>query len=136
MSRFERESMLVEPVSRYVSRRSFTRLEAELQFYERRIDLYGFSAKLGLTVAIELKLFKWRQALKQALLYQLCADLVYIAVPKETVQSVDIGQLQAHGIGLIGVSVDRCREVRSPATSQLVRPHYRDFYLEYLGCST
>lgn len=126
--------MLVKPVTRYVAGRGFTRLEFELQFYESRMDLYGFSRKLDLTVAIELKLFKWKQALKQALLYQLCADLVYVAVPNETVQRIDVELLRTNGIGLIGVSAVRCREILAPITSALVRPHYRDFYLEYLGC--
>jgi hypothetical protein len=98
------------------------------------MDLYGFSRKLGLTVAIELKLFKWQRAIKQALLYQLCADLVYVAVPQETVPRVDLGQLEAIGIGLISVSAARCREILSPVASPLVRPHYREFYLDYLGC--
>lgn len=134
MKSFERESMLVEPVTRYVTRRSFTRLEPEVQFYECRMDLYGFSRKLGLTVAIELKLFKWKRAIKQALLYQLCADLVYVALPGETVHRVDLGQLQVAGVGLISVCTDRCREVLPPVVSPLVRPHYREFYLDYLGC--
>ena len=124
--------MLVDPVRRYITRRSFTQLESELQFYERSIDLYGFSRKLGLTVAIELKLFKWKRAIKQALLYQLCADLVYVAIPKESLKRVDLSQLQAAGIGLIGVSIDRCSEIISPVTSSLVRRHYREFYLDYL----
>lgn len=126
--------MLVEPVTRYITRRTFTRLESELQFYECRMDLYGFSRKLDLTVAIELKLFKWKQAIKQALLYQLCADLVYVAVPRETLQRVDLSQLRATGIGLISVSAERCNEILSPVVSPLVRQHYRDFYLDYLGC--
>ena len=134
MKSFERESMLIEPVIRYITRRSFTRLESELQFYEYRMDLYGFSRKLGLTVAIELKLFKWKHAIKQALLYQLCADLVYVAVPRATSQRVDLSQLQVTGIGLIGVSAERCSEILSPVASPLVRQHYRDFYIDYLGC--
>lgn len=136
MKRFERESMLVEPVAKYIMRRGFTRLESELQFYECRMDLYGFSEKLGLTIAIELKLFKWRRAIKQALLYQLCADLVYVALPSDTARRVDLGQFEESGVGLISVTSGRCWEILRPVASPLVRPHYRDFYLDFLGCET
>lgn len=136
MKHFERESMLVEPVTKYVVRRGFTRLEAELQFYECRMDLYGFSENLGLTIAIELKLLKWRRAIKQALLYQLCADLVYIALPSDAARRVDLSQLEKSGVGLISVTSGRCWEILPPVASLLVRPHYRDFYLGFLGCET
>ena len=81
MKTFDREYKLVDPVVRYFSRQTYTLHECELQFYDYRMDVYGFSRHLGLTVAIELKLIKWRQALRQALPYQLCADLVYVAMP-------------------------------------------------------
>lgn len=134
MKSFEKESLLRDPVIRYVWRRSFTRIESEVQFYEFKMDLYGFSRRLDLTIAIELKLYKWKRAFEQALLYQLCADLVFVAVPKEIVPRVDVSQLRASGIGLIGVSADRCRQILPALTSAVVRPHYRDSYLERMGC--
>jgi hypothetical protein len=135
MKHFESEWMLAEPVTRYIARRGFTRVEAELQFYDSRMDLYGFSRKLGLTLAVELKLSKWRRAIKQALRYQLCADLVYVAVPSETVGLVDLEQLRITGIGLISVTKQRCREILSPVASRYVRPHYRQHYLRHLESS-
>ena len=133
MKIFEREYMLVDPVIRYFAHQSYTRHECELQFYDYRMDVYGFSSRLGLTVAIELKLFKWRRALKQALPYQLCADLVYLAMPKDSIRLVDLSELQYHNIGLIAVGTERCREILSAERTFLVRPHYRDFYVEHLG---
>lgn len=133
MSSFNREVMLLAPVVRYMNGKGYTSIEKELQFYECRIDLYGFSRKQGLTMAIELKLVKWRKALRQALRYQLCADLVYLAVPRETVQRVDLGQLEEHGIGLISVCPQRCRQIIPATKTPLVRPHYRDFYVDYLS---
>ena len=64
--------------------------KVELPFYEYRIDLYGFSCEENSTVAIELKLSDWRRAVEQAMLYQLCADLVYIAMPERATKRVDL----------------------------------------------
>ncbi|GAG43766.1 unnamed protein product, partial [marine sediment metagenome] len=57
-------------------------------FYEYRIDLFAFSQKLDVTIAVELKLHRWRRALEQSLLYQLCADFVFIALPAPTIARV------------------------------------------------
>ena len=132
MTSFEQEKMLVAPVSRYMTGKGFANLKYELQFYECRIDLYGFSRRRDLTVAVELKLFKWKQALKQALRYQLCADLVYLAVPRETARRVDLHELERHGIGLISVSAHRCRQVLPARLTSYVKPHYRAFYMDLL----
>ena len=125
--------MLFEPVKQYVSHLGFNLLESELQFYESKMDLYGFSEKLNRTIAIELKLLKWKKAIRQALRYQLCADQVYVAMPRETEHLMDLEFLKSHGIGFIGVTTSRCYEVLSPASSSIARPHYRDFYIEHLS---
>jgi hypothetical protein len=132
MKHFERESLLLHPVEKYLCRRSFTSMQTEVQFYEFRIDLYAFSQRKDLTVAIELKLQKWKRALHQALLYQLCADLAFIALPEYVVPRVDVDQLAGSGIGLISVSAHGCKQVLEAVASPVVRPHYRDCYLEHV----
>ena len=127
MTYFEREYMLVDPVTQYFDSLSYTRHECELQFYERRMDVYGFSSQLGLTIAVELKLVRWRQALRQALSYQLCADLVYLGMPQNSIRLVDIPQLSVSGIGLIGIGHDCCDQVLPAQRSSQVREHYRNF---------
>ena len=133
MKIFEREHLMADPVIRYFASQSYTRHECELQFYDYRMDVYGFSSHLGLTVAIELKLFKWRRALKQALPYQLCADLVYLAMPQDNIHPVDLSELQYHNIGLIAVGMEGCREILPAGRTFLVQPYYRDFYVQHLG---
>lgn len=57
-------------------------------------------------VAIELKQTKWREAVIQARRYTFFADRTYIAVWNGLVSRVDLGLLNKHRIGLIGVEPD------------------------------
>src|SRR5258708_38688220 len=91
-------------------KRGFEQHTMELPFYGHRIDLYGYSTETDRTVAVELKLRDWRRALEQALVYQLCSDYVFIAVPASTAKRVDRDELRSHGIGLIAVSGRECVE--------------------------
>jgi hypothetical protein len=132
-TKFSKESQLLNPVARFVKRRGFHLQSVELPFYEYRIDLYGFSRKSDATVAIELKLNNWRRALEQSMLYQLCADLVYIAMPESSAMRVDRSVLECNGIGLIAV-----RDSGSCACVLLAKPHdevrqlYRLSQINYL----
>lgn len=127
------EASLFEPVASYVRRKGFRWQQAEVPFYHYRIDLYGFSRVKNDTLAIELKLRKWRRAYEQALIYQLCADLVYIALPLEMVRAVDLQLLSSHGIGLIGISDRaRCTQVVPARRSDVIREHYRETYVHML----
>ena len=100
----------------------------ELPFYEHRIDLYGYSPSTHATVAVELKLYKWRRALEQALLYQLCSDYVFIAVPTATAKRVDLEELRRHGIGLLAVTDGECVEELPAIPSPVVNPNYKAAY--------
>jgi hypothetical protein len=127
-----KESDLLAPISRFTRRQGYTRQQPELQFYEYRIDLYAFSRRTGLTVAVELKLHKWRRALEQALLYQLCADFVFIAMPDCSVARIDKDLLSTKGVGIIGVSERGCQLVLPARQSVEVRDHYKRHYVELL----
>jgi len=127
------EASLLDPVASYVRRKSFRWQETELPFYEYRIDLYGFSRVGDITVAVELKLNKWRRAHEQALLYQLCADLVFVALPIGAVHRANHEMFCRYGIGLIAVSdVPRCVQIIPARQSPVVRTHYRNAYVQML----
>jgi len=129
---FRREQELAEPVARYLRNRAFGLQGSEVAFFEYRIDIYGYSRRQDLTIAVELKMTKWPRAVEQALLYQLCSDLVYIAMPRKQVERVDVETLNAHGLGLIAVERGRCEEVVPATRSHVVRKHYRETYLAML----
>ena len=129
IQRFSREQDLVLSVARYLRNRTFSRQLEEVPFFEYRMDMYGYSRRNDLTVAIELKLRKWTRAIEQALLYQLCSDLVYIAMPSNVIPAVDLAQLQKHGLGLLSVRTNRCDQIHPPRCSSVLRPHYRERYM-------
>lgn len=129
---FERESELLYPVERYLRNRDFRLQSLEVQFYEHRMDLFAYSRQRDLTVAVEIKLTKWPRAVEQAILYQLCADLAYVAMPRNELDRIDVGILKLHGLGLIAVQHSRCDEILPPEPSEVLRRHYRDSYLTTL----
>lgn len=129
----KKENQLLQPISNYFRRKGYRRQGSELQFYEFSIDLYGVSERQKRTIAVELKLEKWKRAFQQALIYQLCSDLVYIAVPSGIVKRVDRDLLEQYGVGLISVNgKSRCTQVVAARKSSVVRSDYKRIYVEHL----
>ncbi|SRR6266536_2911769 len=136
MNLSERESRLRAPIIAYLQRRGFRHVMTEAQFYEHRIDVYAYSQRDNATVAIELKLSKWKKAVQQAILYQLCADVALVALPVKAASRVDLDLLRTHGIGLIAIAESgTCKEVLAPAKSDVLLPHYRVTYTNQLVAS-
>lgn len=130
---FARESLLLSPVRGALRRQGYRRQKDEVRFFDYRIDLYGYAAAADATIAVELKLLRWKRAFQQALVYQLCADFVYLALPASTAERVDIPLLERHGLGLIGVqSNGRCVTVVEAKRSDEVLAMYREFYIDFV----
>ena len=129
---FRNEQDLATPVARYLRNRTFHQQRLEVPFYEYRMDMYGYSSRDDLTVAVELKLHKWLRAVEQGLLYQLCSDLVYIAMPRNEIARVNLKVIIDCGLGLLSVEERRCREIVPSVPSPVLRKHYREEYLAML----
>lgn len=127
-----KEQDLFVPVCSFVRRKGFTLQRGEMPFFEYRIDIYGYSQVARSTIAVELKLTNWKRALEQALVYQLCSDYVYIAVPFSTAENVSKATLEEHGIGLIGVGSNGCRLLVAARKSREVRKYYREPFIGLL----
>jgi hypothetical protein len=127
MSRFRWESDLYDPVAGYVRRRGYRQQGAEVPFFDYRIDLYAYSRCDMLSVAIELKLTNWKRAVHQALIYQLAADITFVALPRYNVGDNAIAACSAYGIGVIAVGITgRCEQVLKPKPSDDVKDWYRE----------
>jgi len=128
-----KESSLLNPVAEYIKRKGFGVQASELPFYNRSVDIYGFSRANNKTIAIELKLHKWKKAIEQAILYQLCADEAYIAMPKNFIGRVNLNLLAKYGIGLISVSeTGRCQKIVEAEQSSMLRIGYKNNHIDYL----
>ena|ERR1017187_3497333 len=127
-----KEQDLLNPVALYAQRKGYMLQKFEMPFFSYRIDLYGYSRTTQSTIAVELKLRKWRRALEQARVYQLCSDFVFIALPTISVPLVNLELLTAEGIGLIEVGFNKCRLIVPATQSCEVRRHYREPFVDIL----
>lgn len=133
MPTFLKEAALLKPVSGNLRRRGYRCQRDEVQFFEYSMDVYGYAKKSDSTTAVELKLHRWMRAFEQALVYQLCADFVYLAMPIKSAARVEIPLLKRHGLGLIGVHPGRrCATLLEAEQSTVVMPSYRDFYIRLM----
>ncbi len=130
---FSREAQLYDPVARFLRSQGFRLQLPEVPFYEYRIDLYSFCKKTDVTVAVELKLTDWKRAFEQALLYQLCSDLVYVAMPERSANRVVQADFVNNGIGLIAVcDSGKCQLLIKAFDHSEVRRFYRQSQINYL----
>jgi hypothetical protein len=101
---------------------------AEVRMINRWVDLLAIGN--GSVVAVELKLEKWREAIRQAVAYQLGADYSTVGMPLG--KAIDAYRnryyFRKEGVGLLGVRV-RTPEVRvliEPERSTRMMPCVRD----------
>ncbi len=102
-------------------------MEREVSILGRRADLVG--ARDDALVAVELKLRDWREALRQAMAYQLAADRTWVAMPLAAASAAyrQRWRFEAEGIGLL--AVDDLGNVRVPipaGSSPRLLPYLRE----------
>src|SRR3990172_12781445 len=70
-------------------------------------------------VAVELKIHDWKQALKQAVMYQLAADYAFVAMPFETAFTAyrHRWRFEDDGVGLLAVRGEEVRVLLEPEAS-------------------
>jgi len=131
---FRFEADLREPVATWLRDAGFE-VRLEVPILGRRADLVG-SRGTSVT-AIEMKMHRWAEALRQAIAYQLAADRVWVAMPLGAACRAyrQRWTFQSEGVGLLAVD-DRGR-VRSPilaAASPRLLPFVREKVLK--SCRT
>ena len=123
-------------IARYFKHKSFTFQEEEFYFYERKIDVLAYSQKNELVVAVEAKLADWKKAFRQASLYQLCSDFVYVAMPRSKFESINREQFKERGIGFLAIyESGRCQELINPSRHTGLRSYHRDSIIKRIGAS-
>ena len=120
------EKTLLKPVKRFLRDQGCVFLRPELRFFDRGIDLYALAHEPDHSYAIELKVVDWQKALRQAAIYQLCADFCYVAMPIEHTTRVNLDNFRHAGVGLLGVYLggNFVTEVLAPKASAVKNQFY------------
>ncbi len=87
----------------------------DVQLGPKRIDIVLTSKEMNKIIAIEVKISKWKQAIRQALNYQLAADESYVAILKKHTNAINMETFKQLGIGLITIDSDGQASVKIPA---------------------
>lgn len=116
------EAVLVEQVIEFYSDKGY-RVYLEIPFGGRRIDVFAIHPKSGQIIAVEAKLSHWKRALKQARVCLLCADWVYVALPREYARGVKERGFRGFGVGLLSVGNEVRVEIRA-SRSPFKRSHH------------
>ena len=105
------EAELVGPVSAWLRGAGFE-VRLEVPILGRRADLIG--VRSDRVEAVELKLRDWREALRQAIAYQIGADRVWVAMPLAAASTAyrERWRFEAEHVGLL--AVDDTGRVRAP----------------------
>ena len=119
------ESELLPPVARHFESLGW-RTAPEVAVAGRRADLVAYSDEDVL--AVELKVVRWRHALRQAIAYQVWATLAYVALPFPRAMAACRHRdgFEAEGVGLLAVLDGQVRTLLAAAPSPRLFPSLTD----------
>lgn len=122
------ETDFISPIRRLFPKKDY-RMLTEVPFNGKHIDVLLLSNSTGKLVAIELKMRNWKRALRQAAVYQLCANSVYVALWGAYINENNREAILGYGIGLIAVEAGRggalkARVIAAPKRSGFINKKY------------
>jgi len=97
-----KESTIVRRVDRFLKEDGMVTAR-EVPLGRKKIDLVAVDPRSRRVTAVEAKVRDWRSGLRQALIYRLCANRVYLAVEERFSRNPDEDALAGYGVGLIAV---------------------------------
>ena len=103
MSRLMTEAKMLPVVKRLFPAIHYHR-RTEVALASKQVDLCAFPKdKTNPPIAIELKVYRWRKALWQAIVYRQVFSLSYVALWHEYLHRADLDLFAQAGVGLISV---------------------------------
>lgn len=95
---------------------------AEVQLSSRWIDVLLLHEKNKEIIAVELKLTDWRRAYKQAKVYPIAADYVYVGMPEKYIHRAldNSNYFEELGIGLLAINGKAVEVVQAQKSSILL----------------
>ncbi len=117
---------MLAPLARHFESKGL-RAIAEVPVAGRRADLVAVGD--GEIVAVELKVARWFEAVRQAVSYQIWADRAYVALPFPRALKVyrHRDRFDAEGVGLLAVLDGQVRTFLTAAPSPRLFPALSDF---------
>jgi len=86
----------------------------EVSVCQKRIDLYFIHRNYPKTIAVELKLRKWKQVLRQAYQNLFYAQKSYVGLWHEFITEKAISEISSYGLGILKVKPDSVELVAKP----------------------
>lgn len=122
------EVELFPAVEQHFKREGYN-VEREVPMRNKVIDIVCQSNKE--IIAIEVKVRNWKKALKQAVIYQLCANKTYVALCHKFSNCIKTSFFIRYGVGFIEVdeSIDIKMESRKNVA---LNPFYQEAVIKYL----
>jgi hypothetical protein len=108
-----KEEDMNDVVIDYFENRGFVTFE-EVPANQKRIDLYFIHRNYPKTIAVELKIRKWKQALRQAYQNLFFAQKSYVGLWHEFLNEKVISEISIYGIGIIKINSDSVELIAKP----------------------
>ncbi len=129
-TRVSEDSLKGRTIDYFISK-GYTRHEEQVPFLSRFIDLCFYDPDSRRVASVELKVKNWRDALRQARVYQLCSDEVYVVMHPAFVHRANAELFEQFGVGLLAFGA--VPEIRVGAMpSPVLKERLRDRLLPYL----
>jgi len=103
-------------VTDYFENQGFIGFE-EISIRQKRIDLYFIHRNYPKTIAVELKIKKWKQALRQAYQNLFYAQKSYVGLWHKFLNKKVVSGISSYGLGIL--------EIKSDSVELIVKPNSR-----------
>lgn len=99
------EKEMFSALKSYFNAKNFEVYE-EVRFFSKKIDIICINKDSEEIIAVEMKVKKWKKALQQSLINQVCADKVYVAFWHENIEAIKKCRdlFEKYGVGVLEVN--------------------------------
>ena len=97
----------------YFENRGFVTFE-EVPAHQKRIDLYFLHKNYPQTIAVELKIRKWKQALRQAYQNLFFAQKSYVGLWHRFLNKKVVSEISSYGLGILNIKSDSVELIAKP----------------------
>lgn len=108
-----KEEGMKDVVIDYFRNQGFVEFE-EVPISHKRIDLYFVHRNYPKTIAVELKIRKWRQALRQAYQNVFYAQKSYVGLWYKFLNKKVISEISSYGLGVLNIKSDSVQLIAKP----------------------